>query len=71
MKPIKSLSISAIVIILLVAFVPAMQGNVANSANSSAAFNTTRLVSNTLIELAPYSVLILAAAAIIGGLSKL
>jgi len=71
MKPVKALSISAILIMLLVAFAPAMHSNVANSVNSSAAFNSTQLISNTLIELAPYSVIVLAAAAIIGGLSKL
>jgi len=71
MKPVKALSISAILIMLLVGFAPAMQSNVANSVNSSAAFNSTQLISNTLIELAPYSVIVLAAAAIIGGLSKL
>ncbi|WP_182013499.1 hypothetical protein [Haloquadratum walsbyi] len=71
MKIIKSLSISAILIMLLVGFAPAFESNVANSANSSAAFNTTQVVFTSLIELAPYSVIVLAAAAIIGGLSKL
>jgi hypothetical protein len=71
MKSIKALSISAILIMLLVGFAPALQSNVANSANSSAAFNATQVVFTSLIELAPYSVIVLAAAAIIGGLSKL
>ena len=71
MRIIKSLSISAILIMLLVGFAPALESHVAHSVNSSAAFNSTQLVFTNLIELAPYSIIVLAAAAIIGGLSKL
>ena len=56
---------------LLVGFAPALESHVAHSVNSSAAFNSTQLVFTNLIELAPYSIIVLAAAAIIGGLSKL
>lgn len=71
MKNITALSISAILLILLAGFSPALASNVQPAVNDSAAFNTTQLIFTSVVELAPYALIGLAAAAIIGGLSKL
>lgn len=71
MQPIKSMAIGAIIIILLVFVVPTLQGQVAPSVNSTATYNLSVALSNSLIQLSPYALFALAAAAVIGGLTQL
>lgn len=56
-------------IVLIIGFLPRLQNDVvANSTNSTAAYNTTETLGNSILQLSPYVVLVVAAGLVIAAL---